>query len=192
MADRFVVTGLDETIKGLKEFDKKALRDFRRVVNSELEKVRKDAEKIAIEVSSHGDHNTPLSGWQSQKSSKPHKDVRGGAGWPEWNYLKVIAGLKISKAKGKVKGDYTTSAGALLSWDAAAFIFELAGSANKPKNKAGKAFIENLNKSHGKPGRLAFRALDANRDEVEKAFEEALDKAKDALQKALESQKTEA
>ena len=187
---RFVVTGLAETVAGLKEFDKKALNHFRKVTNAQLEKVRKDAEKIVLDVSTHGDHNTPLSGWQAKKSSHPNKDVRGGAGWPEWNYIKAIAGLKISKAKGKVKGDWTTSAGALESWDAAAYIFELAGSANKPTSKAGRAFIDNLTKVHGKTGRLAFRALDANRAEVEKAYAEALEIAKASLQKALESQRT--
>ena len=189
MADRFVVTGLRETIEGLKEFDKKALRDFRRATDDQLEKVRKDAEKLVIHYSTHGS-GTPLSGWQTKKSSKPHKEVRGGVGWPEWNYIKVIAGLKISKAQGKVKGDYTTSAGALLSSDPAAYIFELAGSADKSTNKSGKAFIDNLTKLYGKPGRLAFRALDANRDNVEKAYQEALEVAKEALQNALESQRT--
>jgi hypothetical protein len=57
--------------------------------------------------------------------------TRGGAGWPAWDQSIIKAGISSTKAEGKVRRDYTTSAGALINRSAAGVIYELAGRKNK-------------------------------------------------------------
>jgi hypothetical protein len=52
-----------------------------------------------------------LSGWATQPARNPR--TRGGAGWPAWDQSIIRKGISSSKAEGKVRKDYTTSAGSL-------------------------------------------------------------------------------
>ena len=175
----FELIGLEQTLKDLKEFDKKANLEFRRVINSELDRIKQEALALVPEL--------PLTGWNTKPPVHPHKGVRGGAGWPEWNPAKVRAGITVTKAEGKAwSSDYTTNAGALKNSDAAGMIFELAGFKSKGDTPSGKAMIDRLEHDYGKGRRLVFRAVLRNREQAQKKIFDALEVAKAKLQIALD------
>ena len=96
-----VLTGLKETLKALESFDKQAVQDFTKVINTELGNAKRDAQAL---VSS----DPPLSGWVTTPAANPRS--RGGAGWPAWDQSVIKSGISVSKAERKVRRDYTTSA----------------------------------------------------------------------------------
>ena len=194
--DAVVVTGLHETIAGLKEFDKKALSNFRKVINKELRQAENDAKQIAIGASSHGG-GAPMSGWKTTPAKNPRrrKGNKDDKGFPAWNVGEVVESIKSSKAQGKVRGDYTTSAGALINKSAAGAIFEIAGRKNgklsvTDKAGSGEQFKRTLSARYGKASRMIWRIVDRDKPKIEKNFVIALDEAKAALQKALNTQKS--
>ena len=175
----FELIGLEQTLASLKEFDKQANLEFRRVINSELDRIKAEALMLVPEL--------PLRNWNTQPAKHPHKDVRGGAGWPAWNPAKVRAGITVTKAEGKAwSSDYTTNAGALKNSDPAGMIFELAGFKSKGDTPSGKAMIDRLEHDYGKGRRLVFRAVLRNREEAQKKIFDALEVAKAKLQIALD------
>lgn len=184
MADNVIVlTGIKETLNALKEFDKNAVKKFRRVINSELTKAELSARNIVAEI------ETPMRGWRKYDAARPK--TRGGAGWPAWNTGVIIGGIRKSKAEGKVRGDYTTSAGALINKSAAGAIFEIAGR----KTPAGFArtasaqFLRTLSAKYGKASRLIWRVVDKDREKIEQNVKRALDEAKAELQKKLNGER---
>ena len=175
----FELIGLEQTLASLKEFDKQANLEFRRVINSELDRIKAEALMLVPEL--------PLRNWNTQPAKHPHKDVRGGAGWPAWNPAKVRAGITVTKAEGKAwSSDYTTNAGALKNSDPAGMIFELAGFKSKGDTPSGKAMIDRLEHDYGKGRRLVFRAVLRNREQAQKKIFDALEGAKAKLQIALD------
>lgn len=185
-----VIYGLHETIAGLKQFDKEALKKFEKVINDELRKAKKDAQNLVDSYSVSINH-TPLTGWKNTQAKNPHKNVRGGAGWPAWDAAQVKKGISTSKAQRKVRKDYTTSAAALLNKDAAGAIFEIAGRKSSGSSKQGQQFIKILNAKFGKASRIIYRIVDRDKAKIERKFVEALEQAKSDLQKALDSTKSQ-
>lgn len=175
--DAIVLTGVKNTINALKEFDKNAVKEFNKVINSELRSAKKDAQGFVKS-------EPPLSGWNTQPARNPR--TRGGAGWPAWDQSVIRAGISTSKAEGKVRKDYTTSAGALKNRSAAGVIYELAGRTNRTGN-----FISNLENKQGNASRLVWKAVDKNKDRIIKNVSNALDDAKRKLQIALDKRRTE-
>ena len=173
--DAIVLTGLKETLKALEQFDKDAVKSFNKVINSELSSAKKDAQGFVKS-------EPPLSGWNTQPARRPR--TRGGAGWPAWDQSVIRAGISTSKAQGKVRGDYTTSAGALKNRSAAGVIYELAGRENKKGN-----FIKNLEGKVGNASRLIWKSVDKNKERIEKNVAKALEDAKSKLQKNLDTRK---
>lgn len=166
--DVIVLTGITETIKALDEFDKDAVKRFNDVVASELNTAKTKA-KGFIPAST-------MRGWTSKDVISPRKDVRGGAGFPAFDQGKVISGIKSTRKQGKArKGDYTTSAGALIQQDAAGAIFEIAG-----RKGANNRFVKNLDR-FGKASRGIWRAVDEERQGIERRVEAALNAAKATL-----------
>ena len=92
----------------------------------------------------------------------------------------IKAGISVTKAEGKVRSDYTTSAGALKNKSAAGVIYELAGR----KNKTGR-FISSLQRKEGNASRLVWKAVDKNKEKIINNVNKALQEAKDKLQKNL-------
>jgi len=172
--DAIVLTGLKETLKALEQFDKGAVKEFNKVINSELRKAKQDAQGF---VSS----TPPLSGWNTQPARNPRS--RGGAGWPQWDQSIIKAGISTSKAERKVSKDYTTSAGALKNISAQGVIYELAGRKNKSAGK--NKFISNLEKQDGDASRLIWKSVDKNKDRITKNVFDALEKAKATLKQNL-------
>jgi hypothetical protein len=172
-----VLVGLKPTLKALEQFDKDAVKEFNRVINSELGSAKKEAQGFVKS-------KPPLSGWNTQPARNPR--TRGGAGWPAWDQSVIKAGISVTKAERKVRRDYTTSAGALKNRSAAGVIYELAGRENKQGN-----FIKNLEGKVGSASRLIWKSVDKNRPKIERNVAEALEKAKAILQKNLNMRRAE-
>jgi hypothetical protein len=86
-----------------------------------------------------------------------------------------------------VRGDYTTSAGALINQSRAGAIFEIAGrKKGGEKNASGAAFKEILREKYGEASRVVWRIVDRDRVKIEIAVAAALEEAKATLQKDLE------
>ena len=173
--DAIVLTGLKETLKALGDFDKDAVKAFTKVINKELSSVKKEAQGFVESA-------PPLSGWATQPARNPRS--RGGAGWPAWDQSAIKKDISTSKAEGKVRKDYTTSAGAIKNKSAAGVIYELAGR----KTRGNGTFIKNLEGQVGTASRLIWKAVDKNKTKVEQNIYNALEKAKATLQKNLEKE----
>ena len=178
--DAIVLTGLKETLKALESFDKQAVRDFNKVLNNELGSAKKEAQSL---VSS----DPPLSGWATTPPANPRS--RGGAGWPAWDQSVIKSGISVSKAEGKVRRDYTTSAGALKNKSAAGIIYEIAG--RKNKNAGKNKFISNLSSKDNPfmPSRLVWHVVDKNRQRIVDNVNKAFNDVKSQLQKNLEKER---
>ena len=187
MADEVIVlTGIKETVDALKEFDKSAVRRFNKVINTELANAERDAHGIVRGIG-NSQTDTPMSGWRSYDAANPQRSSRGGAGWPAWNTGTVIAGIRKTKAQGKVRRDYTTSAGALVNKSAAGAIFEIAGrkSGGSSGRSQGQQFMRTLSARFKPASRLIWRVVDKDRAKIEANVKQALDEAKAELQKHL-------
>jgi hypothetical protein len=174
--DVIVLTGVKETLKALETFDKNAVKEFNKILNSELSSAKKEAQGLVKS-------EPPLSGWATQPARNPRS--RGGAGWPAWDQSVIKAGITSTKAEGKVRRDYTTNAGALKNRSAAGVIYELAGRKNKTAGK--NKFIDNLSREDSPfmPSRLIWHVVDKNRNKMSENIYNALEKAKSTLQKNL-------
>jgi hypothetical protein len=183
MADEVIVlNGVKETLTALKEFDKNAVRRFNKVINSELAGAERDAKGLI-------DEDPPMSGWRKADAAKGR--TRGGAGWPGWNAGEVKSKITKTKAEGKVRGDYTTSAGALLNKSAAGSIFEVAGRKTKGGTGGGSSaqFLRTLGNRFGKASRVVWRVVDKDKARIEKNVEQALNDAKTQLQAYLNKER---
>lgn len=182
MADEVIVlTGIKETQDALKQFDKAAARKFNKVINDELSRAEKSADNLVVQFTNPA-YGTPMRGWRKTSATNPR--TRGGAGWPAWDVATIQAGITKSRVQGKVRGDYTTSAGALVNKDPAGAIFEVAG---RRGNASRNQFIRYLSNSFGKASRLIWAVVDKDKEAIQKRVAEALDEAKKTLQTNLNS-----
>lgn len=188
--DVIVLVGIKETIDALKEFDKKAVRNFNKVINSELGVAEVKARSIVLRVNNGSGTGTPMSGWRQGNATKPTK-IRGGAGWPGYNPADVASNIVKSKAQGRVRGDYTTSAGKLINKSAAGAIFEMAGRNTKATSARTSAaqFMRTMNNRFGKAGRAIWSVVDKDKARIERNVSDALEEAKKILNTHLNSQK---
>lgn len=186
--DALVITGLAETRRALEKHHKDVLKEMDRTMKQVLNKGRDDAKYLVV-AASQSETGAPLSGWKTTEPLSPRKSVRNGRGFPHWDINEVVDGIKSTRRPGKVRGDYTTSAGALLNESAPGRIFELAGRIPKQsESKNGEIFKQALTKRFGKASRVVFRILDRDGSRIRKEFFEAYEKAQSVLQKDLESQ----
>jgi hypothetical protein len=174
--DAVVLTGVKETLKALEKFDKDAVKSFNKVINSELRNAKKDAQGFVKA-------DAPLSGWSTQPARNPR--TRNGAGWPAWDQSVIRQGISSSKAEGKVRRDYTTSAGALKNRSAAGVIYELAGRSNRGTG----TFISNLEKESSQASRLVWKSVDKNKNRIINNVEKAFSDVKTKLQRNLEKER---
>jgi hypothetical protein len=174
--DAIVLKGVKETLKALQNFDKDAVKEFNKVVNSELASAKKEAQGFV-------ESDPPLSGWATQPARNPRS--RGGAGWPAWDQSVIRSGISSTKAEGKVRKDYTTSAGALKNKSAAGVIYELSG--RKARGKG--TFIKNLEGQVGSASRLIWKSVDKNKNKIEQNIDKALQEAKAKLQSNLDKRR---
>lgn len=180
MAEQVIVlSGIKETVDALKEFDKDAVKRFSKVINSELAGAERDAKGLISE-------QPPMSGWRKADATNPGK-TRGGKGWPGWNAGEIKSKITKTKAQGKVRGDYTTSAGALLNKSAAGAIFETAGRKSQAGFSGGSSaqFLRTIGNRFGKASRVVWRVVDKDADRIQANVAKALDDAKVELQRYL-------
>jgi uncharacterized protein YfaP (DUF2135 family) len=170
-----VLTGIKQTVDALKQFDKKAVSNFNKVINDGLA----DAERTARGFVKA---DSPMRGWRKTEALKPR--TRGGKGWPAYSQSVIQQGIKKTRAEGKVSRDYTTSAGALVNKSAAGAIMEVAGR-RSGGNGTGVGFIQNLTDDINRPSRLIWTAVDRKRIEIQAKVVMALDDAKRQLQQHL-------
>jgi len=184
--NRIVLTGIEETIANLKQFDQDAVKKFNKTINDELRGAKNEARSIVMAAGSNG---APLSGWQTQRKIGPRTEKQSKTRpFPAWDTGEVVSGVVSSRAQGKVRKDYTTSAGALINKSRAGAIFEIAGRVKgEGKNPQGTAFKQILREKYGEASRVVFRVVDRNRAKIEAKFVSALEEAKATLQKNLES-----
>lgn len=176
MADEVVVLeGIKETVDALKQFDKDAVKNFNRVINNALT----DAERTARGFVKA---DPPMRGWRKTDAVAPRS--RGGRGWPAYAQGMIQQGIRKTKAQGKVRGDYTTSAGAVVNKSAAGAIIEVAGR-KSGGNGTGKQFIRNLTDEIKNPSRLIWQAVDSKRSEIQRKVVGALEDAKRIVQDKL-------
>lgn len=185
-----VLSGIKETIDALKEFDKDAVKRFNKVINSELSSAETSARSIVARIDNSRSTGTPMRGWRQSDAAHP-SSTRGGAGWPAWRPAEVAAGIVKSKAQGRVRKDYTTSAGKLINKSAAGSIFEVAG--RKTKGSADRTssaqFLRNLGNKFGKASRLIWSVVDRDADRIQRNVAKALEEAKADLNRALNREK---
>ena len=185
--NKIVLVGIEQTIADLKKFDEDAVKKFNKTINDELRKAKNEARIIVADAA--GSNGSPLSGWQTQRKLGPRTEKQSKTRpFPVWDTGEVISGIVSSRAQGKVRKDYTTSAGALINKSRAGAIFEIAGRVKgEGKNPQGTAFKQILREKYGEASRVVFRVVDRNRAKIEAKFTFALEEAKDTLQKNLES-----
>jgi hypothetical protein len=97
----------------------------------------------------------------------------------------IKQGIRKSRVQGKVRPDYTTSAGAVINKSPAGVIFEVAGRRSRGKGIRGQQFVRNL-QQWGRASRLVWRIVDRDRDKVVQAVVKAQREANEMLQKRLD------
>jgi hypothetical protein len=176
-----VISGIKETSAALKKFDKDAARRLNKVVNDEL-RLAENAAKDQI------DTKPPMSGWRTTAAKNPRKGVRGGEGWPAWDPQAIRQGIVKTRSEGRVRADYTTSAGALLNKTASGVIFEVAGR-RTPGQGTGRQMIGVLNDRFRKASRGIWAVIDRDRPRIYANIRAAMNDAEKTLQANLEKQK---
>lgn len=192
MAEKEVIilTGIKETIDALKEFDKDAVKRFNKVINSELSSAETSAQSLVARINNSQGTGTPMSGWKQSNTTRA-TSTRGGVGFPGFNPGEVAAGIVKSKAQGRVRGNYTTSAGSLLNKSAAGAIFEVAGRNTKATaaRTSSAQFLRNLGNRFGKASRLIWYVVDKEGEQIKRNVAKALEEAKQDLNRALSTRK---
>jgi len=182
MAEKVIVlTGIKETMTALEAFDKDAKKAFEKVINEELGRAKDKARALMPD-------KPPMSKWLTTPPVNPRATTRGGAGWPAWDYQAIRKGIGVTKAQGKVRRDYTTSAGSIKNAYSSGAIFETAGRLNKAHSSSGEQFIENVNR-FGLASRGIWAVVDREGDGIRRNVSKALDVAKARLQRALDESK---
>ena len=176
-----VISGIKETTAALKQFDKDAARRLNKVVNDEL-RLAENAAKDQI------DTKPPMSGWRTTAAKNPRKSTRGGEGWPAWDPQAIRQGIVKTRSEGRVRADYTTSAGALLNKTASGVIFEVAGR-RTPGQGTGRQMIGVLNDRFRKASRGIWAVIDRDRPRIYRNIRAAMNDAEKTLQANLEKQK---
>lgn len=172
-----ILVGIEPTLEGLKKFDKDAVKRFNKVIDDVLVDAQRAARGFVKA-------DPPMSGWKTKDPLRPKKSTRGGAGWPAYNQGVIVQGIRKTKSQGKVRSDYTTSAGALVNESAAGAIIEVAGRKSGGTG-TGIQFIRNLTDEIRNPSRLIWQAVDAKKKTAEIKVLKALDEAKATLQNQL-------
>jgi hypothetical protein len=182
MANEVVaISGIKETVAALKKFDQDAARRLNKVINDEL-RLAENAAKDQIP------DKPPMSGWRTTAAKNPRKSTRGGQGWPAWDPQAIRQGIIKTRSEGRVRSDYTTSAGALFNKTASGVIFEVAGR-RSPGEGTGRKLIGNMNDRFRKASRGIYAVIDRDRPRIYANIRSAMDDAKKTLQANLNKER---
>jgi len=179
--DVVVISGIKETTAALKKFDKDAARRLNKVINDELRRAEGDAKDQIPD-------KPPMSGWRTVAANKPRKGVRGGQGWPAWDPQAIRQGIVKTRSEGRVRSDYTTSAGALFNKTASGVIFEIAGR-RTPGQGTGRQLITVMEDRFRKASRGIWAVIDRDRPRILANVRAAMNDAEKTLQANLNKEK---
>jgi len=179
--DVVVISGIKETTAALKKFDKDAARRLNKVINDELRRAEGDAKDQIPD-------KPPMSGWRTVAATKPRKGVRGGQGWPAWDPQAIRQGIIKTRSEGRVRSDYTTSAGALFNKTASGVIFEIAGR-RTPGQETGRQLITVMEDRFRKASRGIWAVIDRDRPRIYANIRAAMNDAEKTLQANLNKEK---
>ena len=179
--DVVVISGIKETTAALKKFDKDAARRLNKVINDELRRAEGDAKDQIPD-------KPPMSGWRTVAATKPRKGVRGGQGWPAWDPQAIRQGIIKTRSEGRVRSDYTTSAGALFNKTASGVIFEIAGR-RTPGQETGRQLITVMEDRFRKASRGIWAVIDRDRPRILANVRAAMNDAEKTLQANLNKEK---
>ena len=179
--DVVVISGIKETTAALKKFDKDAARRLNKVINDELRRAEGDAKDQIPD-------KPPMSGWRTVAATKPRKGVRGGQGWPAWDPQAIRQGIVKTRSEGRVRSDYTTSAGALFNKTASGVIFEIAGR-RTPGQETGRQLITVMEDRFRKASRGIWAVIDRDRPRILANVRAAMNDAEKTLQANLNKEK---
>ena len=179
--DVVVISGIKETTAALKKFDKDAARRLNKVINDELRRAEGDAKDQIPD-------KPPMSGWRTVAATKPRKGVRGGQGWPAWDPQAIRQGIVKTRSEGRVRSDYTTSAGALFNKTASGVIFEIAGR-RTPGQETGRQLITVMEDRFSKASRGIWAVIDRDRPRILANVRAAMNDAEKTLQANLNKEK---
>jgi hypothetical protein len=180
MADETVViSGIKETIESLKKFDKDAARRLNKVINDELA-LAEGAARAKVK------DEPPMSGWRTVPAI--NGQTRGGKGWPAWEPGEIRRGIKKTRVEGKVRSDYTTSAGALIQSTAAGAIWEVAGRRSGGSG-TGRNMIGVLNERFKGASRGIWAVVDKDADKIRTNVRKAIEDAQRLLKQNLNKEK---
>jgi hypothetical protein len=129
-----------------------------------------------------------MSGWRTTAAKNPRKSTRGGEGWPAWDPQAIRQGIVKTRSEGRVRSDYTTSAGALKNKTASGVIFEVAGR-RSAGNGTGRQLIVNVNSRFRKASRGIWAVIDRDRPRIYANIRSAMDDAQKTLQANLNKEK---
>ena len=182
MANEVVaISGIKETVAALKKFDEDAARRLNKVINDELRRAEGDAKDQIPD-------KPPMSGWRTTAAKNPRKSTRGGQGWPAWDPQAIRQGIIKTRAEGRVRADYTTSAGALFNKTASGVIFEVAGR-RTPGEGTGRKMIGNMNDRFRKASRGIWAVIDRDRPRIYANIRSAMDDAQKTLKASLNKER---
>jgi hypothetical protein len=176
-----IISGIKETTAALKKFDKDAARRLNKVINDELRLAEGNAKEQIPD-------KPPMSGWRTTPAKNPRKTTRGGEGWPSWDPQAIRQGIVKTRSEGRVRSDYTTSAGALFNKTASGVIFEVAGR-RTPGQGTGRKMIGNLNDRFRKASRGIWAVIDRDHHRIYANIRSAMDDAQKTLQANLNKDK---
>lgn len=184
---RIEVSGLEETIKALRQYDPEARKQLIQGINQAAKLVRDDARKSVSKL--------PVSsGWRNQQGMPQGKGswqnrqlTRGKRGWPPWDIKNVKKGItSYTRRQKNPTRNVVQVRGIVANKSGEGVIYEFARFANQSKNYPwvnSVPFINALGKFKG--GRIIWAAYERRADEANKIVLDALQTANARLQEAL-------
>jgi hypothetical protein len=188
---RVSLTGLEETLKALKQYDPEARKELFNAVASATRLIRDDARRAVPSL--------PIpTGWRNQ-SGMPNGDgswqnrtlTRGGKGWPpfEANNVKRLIKSYMGARRAR-KGSILTTRGIVVNASGEGVIYEFAKTSHRSTKYPwvnSVPFINHLGSMKG--GRVIWAAGERRKDEVRKQILDALAVANAKLQSRFDSVK---
>lgn len=185
------LTGLEETLKALKQYDPEARKQLQSAIAKATRLIRDDARRSVPKL--------PVpTGWRNQKGMPTGAGswtnrtlTRGGKGWPPWQPNNVKRFIKSYAGRRKVsRGSIITNRGIVVSASGEGVIYEFAKHSHTSKKYPwvnSTPFINHMGKVSG--GRIIWAAGERRKEEVKTQILDALDVANGKLQTSLNSVK---
>lgn len=188
---RVSLTGLEETLKALKQYDPEARKQLQSAIAVATRLIRDDARKSVPSL--------PVpTGWRNQSgmptgagSWENRTLTRGGKGWPPWQPNNVKRFIKSYAGRRRVsRGSIITNRGIVVNASGEGVIYEFA----KHSHRSAKypwvnsvPFVNHLGRVQG--GRIIWAAGERRKEEVKTQILDALSVANSKLQAQFNSVK---